>query len=605
MAVHPGQYAELNLGPRFTGPGSHTPLNLGVDWSSPDPDPDPEPGLVGPQRGVGFLWKRAPTLARRIASGWSEAPSERSATRVPWGKAGSVFRYSLNSWRQLPRQGATVAAPWHQQVGRSELGASLLWASLARAGTGASAAWADLKSALQSVEARWRHLGPTIHGRALPFLARLKVQRHGRTAPWLHLPRRDRNWRMPWGQAGRLPWIVRPPVPPEPPGPPSPFPPGNYVGLNLGCPIVELRGFAPLNLGVNACYGARPRRRTYIVINDIEVVRLPDLAPIEVDGISISGDAGSWCLTLSMSLARRADLALLKPTVDGPREVRVTINGYVHVFIVEDYQSQRQFNAGGISVSGRSATALLGAPFAPARSKTTTEARTVAQLVNEELAGTGFTADYDTVDWEVPAGAWFYDGLTPIEAINRLAQASGAVVQSDPATRHLIIRPRYPVSPWTWPESTPDFILLDDIVTSETLQVRSAPMYNAVVVTGEIQGKGVTARVGRSSEPRTLYAPQASSPLINVDAAAQERGRNVISDRGEQASITLTHPLFKAPLLPGQTGRVLPLALGEVLEAGETWHGLCTGFQLEARADDKAVVVEQTITLERHYTNAD
>ncbi|MEJ2790085.1 MULTISPECIES: hypothetical protein [unclassified Pseudoxanthomonas] len=377
------------------------------------------------------------------------------------------------------------------------------------------------------------------------------------------------------------------------------------MGLDLGCPVVGIGGHAPLNLGVTACYAVRPRRRTYIVINEIEVVRLPDLAPIEVDGISIAGDAGSWCLTLSMSLLQPSDLALLKPTVDGPREVRVTVNGYVHVFIIEDYQRQRQFNAGGISVSGRSSTALLGAPFAPTRSKTTTEARTVAQLVDEELAGTGFTADYDTVDWEVPAGAWFYDGLTPIEAITRLAQASGAVVQSDPADRHLVIRPRYPVSPWDWPATAPDFTLLDDIVTSETLQVRSAPPYDAVVVTGEIQGKGVTARVGRASEPRTLYAPQAASPLINTDAAARERGRNVISDRGEQAAITLTHPLFAAPLLAGQTGRVLPLMLGEVQEAGETWHGVCTGYQLEARADDKALVVEQTITLERHYTDAD
>jgi len=471
--------------------------------------------------------------------------------------------------------------------------------------TSTSAAWATLKAVLQFACVPWRTLGPTEHGRQVPFSSRLQLKRWARLLPWLHLEHLDRNWRLSWGEAGRLPWVVRPPESPEPPEPPGGFPPGNYVGLNLACQVIGVPGFVPLNLGVTACYAARPRRRTYIVINDIEVVRLPDLAPIEVDSISIAGDAGSWCLSLAMSVLSPADLDLLKPTGAGPREVRVTINGYVHVFIIEDFQRQRQFNAGGISVSGRSSTALLGEPFAPARSKTTTEARTVAQLVDEELAGTGFTADYDSVDWEVPAGAWFYDGLTPIDAITRLAQASGAVVQSHPSDRHLIIRPRYPVSPWGWPESTPDFTLLDDIVTGDTLQVRSAPLYDAVVVTGEIQGKGVTARVGRASEPRTLYAPQASSPLINVDAAAAERGRNILSDRGEQAAIALTHPLFSEPLLSGQTGRVLPLMLGEVQEAGETWHGLCTGFQLEARADDKALVVEQTITLERHYTDAD
>lgn len=57
----------------------------------------------------------------------------------------------------------------------------------------------------------------------------------------------------------------------------------------------------------------------------------------------------------------------------------------------------------------------------------------MAQLVDEELADTGFTASYDTVDWLVPPGAWFYDALPALDAISRLAEASGAVVQSDPA----------------------------------------------------------------------------------------------------------------------------------------------------------------------------
>lgn len=599
----PGAYAGLNLGPRYLGPASHVPLNLGVDWATPDPDP--EPGLTGPRKSVGVPWGRSESTSQRVASGWSGAPRARHLTSLRWDRASATGRRLASPWGFLPRTAAATGVMWRPRVGGAGRGIGLPWYSLPREGTGSSMMWGALKRALKSALVPWRSLSALAHGRAVPFGARLRVQRQGRRLPWLQLLARERGWRLPWGQAGRLPWVVLPPVPPDPPDPPTGIPPGNYVGLNLGCPVLGIAGFAPLNLGVTACYAVRPRRRTYIVINDIEVVRLPDLAPIEVDSISIGGDAGSWCLSLSMSVLRPADLDLLKPTVTGPREVRVTINGYVHVFLIEDFERQRQFNAGGISVRGRSTTALLGAPFAPARSKTTTEARTVAQLVNEELEGTGFTAEYDTVDWEVPAGAWFYDGLTPIDAITRLAQASGAVVQSHPSLKQLVIRPRYPVSPWAWPESTPDFTLQDDIVTSDTLQVRSAPMYDAVVVTGEIQGKGVTARVGRASEPRTLYAAQASSPLINVEAAASERGRNILSDRGEQAAIALTHPLFSSPLLPGQTGRVLPLMLGEVQEAGETWHGLCTSYQLEARADDRAVVVEQTITLERHYTDAD
>lgn len=140
---------------------------------------------------------------------------------------------------------------------------------------------------------------------------------------------------------------------------------------------------------------------------------------------------------------------------------------------------------------------------------------------------------------------------------------------------------------------------------SSAARASSAPLYNAVVVTGELAGKGVTATVRRAGEGGDLYAPQASDPLVNTDAVAIERGRNVLSDRGEQAAIELTVPLFPAPLLPGQIGRVLPLDLVEVQSTGGTWHGQCTAVRIDVRVDNNATVIEQTITLERHYSDAD
>jgi len=96
-----------------------------------------------------------------------------------------------------------------------------------------------------------------------------------------------------------------------------------------------------------------------------------------------------------------------------------------------------------------------------------------------------------------------------------------------------------------------------------------------------------------------------SSPLINTAAAGAERGRNILADRGEQAAIDLVVPLFTAPLRPGEVGRILPLDLVEVVAEDGTWHGLCTAVRTGARIGEKAVVIEQTITLERHYSDAD
>lgn len=486
----------------------------------------------------------------------------------------------------------------------------MAWASLGRASASTAMSWQSMRHISVARHARWRHPERTSRGLAAPFHARLPTERRASTQSWAHPAVTPRAWRIPWGIAARVAWLVLPPRPSEPEEPASTFPPGNRVGLNLGCALLDAPGFVPLNLGVTACYAVRPQRRTYIVRNTLSVVRLPDRMPIEVDAVSIAGSTNAWGHTVDLTLSRPGDLQHLQPNSSGPRAIEVTINGYVWTALVESYGRRRQVsNDGrpefGVTVEGRSRTALLASPYAPARTKVTSEERSVAQLVDEELASTGYTADYDTVDWLVPPGAWYYDGTPPLEAISRLAEASGAVVQSDPEDLVLRIVPRYPASPWDWTTTTPDHVVQDDIVVADSLQVRSAPLYDAVVVTGEIVGKGVTATVKRTGEAGTLFAPQASSPLINVDAAAGERGRNILSDRGEQASIDMTLPMFPAPVASGQTGRVLPQQLVRVEEAESTWHGQCTGYRVDARLEGKALVVEQTITLERHYSDAD
>lgn len=72
-----------------------------------------------------------------------------------------------------------------------------------------------------------------------------------------------------------------------------------------------------------------------------------------------------------------------------------------------------------------------------------------------------------------------------------------------------------------------------------------------------------------------------------------------------QAAIDLVLPLFPTPVGGGQVGRVLPLDLVEVQSSSGFWHGLCTGLRIDARMDENTCVIEQTVTLERHYTDAD
>ena len=610
MPIPAGNLAGLKLGPLFTGPGSHVPLNLGVDWNTDPPDP-PDPVNRGLRASWGMPWGRAAPIRRVSSMGWGTASSLARTFGMRWAAAPATRRAFSLAWGSAPRAEAAWDLAWRTTLPSVRPGLDLGWASLGRVTASTSMVWRGLASIRVARTMGWSNPGPTGRAWSAPFRARLPTVRRASDHPWLNPGAVRRGWRIPWGIAARVPWIVRPPQPPVPPvDPDSPFPPGNRVGLNLGCALLEQCGFVPLNLGVNACYAVRPQRRTYIVRNTLSVVRLPDRMPIEVDAVSIAGSTNAWGHAVDITLSHPSDLQHLQPNSSGPRAIEVTINGYVWTAIVESYGRRRQVEndgrpAVGVTVEGRSRTGLLAAPYAPARTKVTSEERSVAQLVDEELASTGYTADYDTVDWLVPPGAWYYDGTPPLEAISRLAEASGAVVQSDPEDLVLRIVPRYPASPWDWTTTTPDHVVQDDIVVADSLQVRSAPLYDAVVVTGEIAGKGVTATVKRAGEAGTLFAPQASSPLISVAAAAGERGRNILSDRGEQANIDLTLPMFPAPLSSGQTGRVLPQQLVRVEEAESTWHGQCTAYRVDARLEGKALVVEQTITLERHYSDAD
>ncbi len=597
-----GRAVDLNLGPLFVGGGDRVELNLGVPWNYEPP----ESVIRGLRNTWSSAWAPAAGTRRAATLQWGQAQSRRPLSAFSWHGSAAVSRASSSiAWQRPPGLRAEQIMAWHGAMAVAARGDLLRWMNLPQARQRGELPWQVMGLERSGHGISWSAPGASRHDVAMRWRGVLGNAVGARGMRWLNPGGARRSTRIPWGLGRRLPWIVRPPEPPPPDPDPSPFPPGNALVLDLGCPVMGAGGLAPLNLGVTACYAVRPQRKTYVVINTVSVVRLPDRTPIEVESLGITAGVDTWGYSFDIELADSKQLALLRPTASGPQVVEVNLNGYLWTAVIESYATRREWQGGGVTLSGRSRTALLAAPYAPARAKATTEDRSVAQLVDEELTDTGYGASYDTVDWIVPAGAWFYDASTPLDAISKLAEASGAVVQSDPASLALRVVPRYPASPWDWLNTQPDVILQDDIVLTESLQVRSVPKYDAVVVTGELEGKGVTCRVRRAAEAGTLYAGQVTSPLINTAAAGAERGRNVLGDRGEQAAIDLVIPLFSAPLSGGQVGRVLPLDLVEFQSASGTWHGLCTGLRIDARMDDSACVIEQTITLERHYTDAD
>lgn len=608
----PGRYINANLRLGWYGPTRYIPANLGVDPDGPEPPDPPEPAY----RGV---------RSRIVGIGWAQRKrgDVRAVVRMPWRQPVRVARSVDVAWASLLRATvrAGVAMPWGDTAGVRAASRGIVWGQgggnvrdtrgiawvfppIVRP-RGAGIVWrVRADRVANAVEVPWyptETLRPETRIVWRDGADRVAVEAN---MPFLYAIRRDRQWRIPWGQSDGLPWHVGPrPEPPEP-EPPQGRIPGRYVGANLGCPVwTGSSRYIPANLGIAACYNVRRRRRVYVVRNEVTVVRLPDNEPVQVTSIDITLDVGSPMNTLSMALASEADLSIVRPGSGGPREVLVTINGHALTFIVEDWSIDRRFAQHRYTVTGRSRTALLAAPYAPPRTRTQTTISTGPGLADFELLDTGYTLAWDSIDWTVPAGAWSYSERTPLDVIVDIAAGAGAVVQSDPVDKTVHVRPRYPVRPWLWTETAPDVELSSDIAVQITEALNVKPKYNEVYVAAT--AIGVQGWHSRTGEGGGVEAPQFTHPLVNTSAVHLEVGSNILSDRGRQSDWTFSGvPLWPEPLLPGQVGLLLPLQLALVYEGGGSWMGLITRNQIAVKRDGKALTVTQSVNIERHPEDA-
>ena len=131
-----------------------------------------------------------------------------------------------------------------------------------------------------------------------------------------------------------------------------------------------------------------PVRKVYFVSNAVSLVRLPERTPLPVRSVEVSVDSESWSWGFAANLAASA-LAAIEPTAAGPVEVELTINDVVWVLLVEAYTLHREFGRESLTIRGRSQSAYLAAPYAPARSWTPATFYTARQLADAELARDG------------------------------------------------------------------------------------------------------------------------------------------------------------------------------------------------------------------------
>ena len=246
-------------------------------------------------------------------------------------------------------------------------------------------------------------------------------------------------------------------------------------------------------------------RESYLLMNIITTVVLPERTPLELPSMEISLDIDSFSWSFTGQLFGASNIALVQPDENGPKQIEVDINGWKWVFIIERYSTNRRFGDERYTLYGSSRTQLLAAPYAPLRSKSNTSALNAKQAITEELANTGFTAtypdlnDYSTPDWVMPGGSFSYQSQTAMQVVARIAGTAGSVVIPSRNADQLNIQPRYPASPWAWDNATMDRIVPASMVISLSANWRPEQAYNAVYVSGTNAGVAVNVKRSGSS----------------------------------------------------------------------------------------------------------
>lgn len=336
----------------------------------------------------------------------------------------------------------------------------------------------------------------------------------------------------------------------------------------------------------------------YVLMPNLSVVTVPGGAEIAALSASLTLDRESWAWRLSATLADPASLALVRPDSNGPKEINITINGYTWAFIIEGYGSDRSYGDERISISGRSLSAWLGAPYAPKRSKEITAQYTAAQLADLEVVNTGYTVSWQAPDWLVPGGAWSYQETDPISAIAKIAAAVGAKIRPQLSSKILEVVPRFPVSPHLWGSAQLDAILPEAMVIQAGEQWRPSPTYNRAFVSGAGVG-GVIVNGQRSGTAGDLLAPQVVDPLITHSAAGLERARIELDKGGNWGDVSISTFLPDAPAAPGL---LLPGYLVEVQETAGNWRGQVGAITINAASSKGSISVQQNLNLERFYS---
>lgn len=594
--------------------------------------------------GGGYAPPDGGAIAFGLGSGDTPGPALRplrpAGTVISWGRLRAVDGGCRISWRSLAHRdravrlfmaplpavpAAAVRIPWCGTRVLDAAAARLTWAPLDMRQRTVRLPWINPDPHCRHYRLAWGHGLPHDRQVRIPYIAGRHHLDYSCVIPWGQLPALDASIRIPWWAAKphrdfihRSWWgrelyerICRRAY--EPPAGDavvldidtllSHVGDGEHIDFwfellsyDLRCTQREPSGWRDNYLfQPPKAWPKAPKLEVWIVINTALLTRVLDGKPVEAHRMELSADIDSWCWSFSARVPA-ASLELVMP-LDTPVAVDATINGYTWRVLIESWSESHSFARREYTIRGRSLSAYLTEPYAPARAGSNTQVSNARQLAEAELTNTGWAIDWGLVDWLVGTGALSYSNSTPLKVIQRIAETCGGRIISHRSAKRLIALPRLHSLPWAWPTATPALGISDYVVRQLSREFVPNVSVNAVFVSGESQG--VMCKVLRRGTAGNELAPMVTDALITAEEPARERGRMIIGQSGKWSKEQLELPLTRPGDLPGL------LEIGQLIsmdERGQTWRGQVVGVRVSADFGG-GFRVGQNIDVERYRGN--
>lgn len=567
------------------------------------------PGLGGE---IGLVWDANVSrggLRCEIGARWQEARPVVAAVRSHWQTTVPMHTGLLARWQgAAPLQGH-LRAHW-QQAERLRGAVQQRWQEAAPLRATLRAGWQEAERLRGAVQQRWQdgdrlraatrqHWQETLRLRCAVLHAYQQAVpiRHAVRSGWEPaLPVRI-GLRPHWQEAMRpragryVPPVVQPSAPCYDPATLGRL---VFTDLALGNGRLVFVCQRPGQVLPPADIVVLPRR-SYIVINSIEVRRADDLAgnPLPSESFGMQLNHQSWTWSFSASFHASARDALMPSAGGQPVELEVRVNGQPFRLQAERIGRSRRFPEHLVAVSGRGKAALLDAPHAPVQTFSQALGRTAQQLMTDVLTvngvGFGWSVDFQLTDWLVPGGVWMHQG-TWVSALAEIAAAAGGYLQPHDTDGVLRALPLWPKPWWEWDTLAPGIELPAGIAEMDETEVLDLPGYNRVFVSGE--AGGIFADLSRGGTAGdVLKQPMAVHPLITTIGAAKQRATAELAESGRMLKHKMTLPVLPA------TGVIKP---GAVLRYVDDAQALRLGIVRGTTINLQFPVLTQSLEIDSH-----